>query len=233
MLRSFPSQGPVFRQAILVVVFTLVCAACGTKEDPLVKSVSTLDELQYDAGVLLSSAEDLYGKGEYEQAATKYEQFLELHPTHRWAAHAQFKLAESYAHRIPAIGRDPAPAQKAAAAFERLLSTYPGSRYEEAARTELKRIRARLGQAEVAIGRFYLKRAQYPAAIARLRRVVDDPEHYPPNEDASYYLAVAYERNGQGKEADDAIRALLDAFPQSRYGTNAERLKARIRSGAS
>ena len=217
----------------MVAVLTALCAACATKEDPIVKSVGTLDELQYDAGVLLSNAEDLYGKGEYDQAATKYEQFLELHPTHRWAAHAQFKLAESYAHRIPAIGRDPAPAQKAAAAFERLLSTYPGSRYEEAARAELKRIRARLGQAEVAIGRFYLKRGQYPAAIARLRRVVDDPEHFPADEDAPYYLAVAYERNGQDKEADDAIRVLLETFPQNRYGTDAERLKARIKRGAS
>ena len=37
---------------------------------------------------------------DYDEAATEYERFLELHPVHRWAPHAQFKLALSYDHRI-------------------------------------------------------------------------------------------------------------------------------------
>jgi outer membrane protein assembly factor BamD (BamD/ComL family) len=52
-------------------------------------------------------------------------------------------------------------------------------------------------------------------------------------EDAAYWLAVAYERDGQSAQAADAARALLDAFPQSRYAKSIERLRARIAAGAS
>jgi outer membrane protein assembly factor BamD (BamD/ComL family) len=50
-------------------------------------------------------------------------------------------------------------------------------------------------------------------------------------EEATYLLAVAYERDGQNDQAAEAVRSLLTAFPQSRYAKPAEKLRARLAGG--
>ncbi len=227
---SVPVRGIVAQAALAAVL--LFGASCAVHEDPLVEPLLTLNELQYDAGVLMTKAEDLYSKHDYEQATGEYERFLELHPVHRWAPHAQFKLALCYAHRMPAVGRDPALAEKAKAAFERVLS-YSGTRYDEVARAKLSEVRRHLAETELSVGRFYLKQKQYPAAVVRFRRVLDANLGDRATEEATYLLAVAYERDGQVDQAAEAVRSLLTAFPQSRYAKPAEKLRARIAGGTS
>lgn len=227
-----PPALPRLVRSALGAALLLLSAACAHTDDPLVKPLLALNELQYDAGVLMTKAEDLYDKQEYDQAAAEYERFLELHPVHRWAPHAQFKLALCHAHRMGKVGRDPTMAEKAKAAFERVLS-YSGTRYEEVARAKLAEINRYLAQADVSVGRYYFKQGRYPAAIERFRRVADQKLGGTVGEDAAYWLAVAYERDGQSAQAADAARALLDAFPQSRYAKSIERLRARIAAGAS
>lgn len=230
---TIPSRAPfrnLLARAALAAALLLGGASCAAHKDPLIEPLLTLNELQYDAGVLMTKAEDLYGKDDYEQAAVEYERFLELHPVHRWAPHAQFKLALSYAHRMPEVGRDPALAEKAKAAFERVLS-YSGSRYDEAARVKLVEVRRHLAETDLSVGRFYLKRKQYPAAVVRFRRVLDANLADRTTEEAAYLLAVAYERDGQIDQAAEAVRSLLTTFPQSRYAKPAEKLRARIAGG--
>lgn len=231
-MANSPLALPRLMRSALGAGLILLAAACAHKDDPLVTPLLALNELQYDAGVLMTKAEDLYDKQEYDQAAAEYERFLELHPVHRWAPHAQFKLALCYAHRAGNVGRDPTMAEKAKAAFERVLS-YSGTRYDEAARAKLAEVNRHLAQADVSVGRYYFKQGRYPAAIERFRRVVDQKLGGTVSEDAAYWLAVAYERDGQNTQAADAARALLDAFPQSRYAKSIERLRARIAAGAS
>jgi outer membrane protein assembly factor BamD len=209
-----------------------VSTACAKRVDPLVEPLLALSELQYDAGVLMTKAEDIFAKGEYEQAAPEYERFLELHPVHRWAPHAQFKLALCYEHRVPKVGRDPALAEKALAAFERVLS-YADTRYHDVARAKALDLRRRLAESEFKIGQFYFKQGQYPAAIGRFQRVLDAKVGERVTEDAGYYLAVAYERDGQREQAAAAANALMESFPQSRHADSVERLRARLASGAS
>jgi outer membrane protein assembly factor BamD len=218
----------------LVVAFALAAAwlsGCATPEDPALKPVLALDDLQYDAGVIMNKAEQLYDERNWEDAAAEYERFLELHPVHRWAPHAQFKLALCYVQRMPAVGRDPTIAEKAKAAFERVLS-YSGTRYEAVARAQLDAVRDHLARSDFEVGRFYYKQRKYPAAIARFQKVLDAKVAGAVTEDATYFLALAYERDGQLDEAAKTVQALLDAFPQTRHAKDVAKLKARLASRA-
>lgn len=208
-----------------------VLAGCATPDDPAVKPLVALSDLQYDAGVIMNKAEDLYEEKKWEDAAVEYERFLELHPVHRWAPHAQFKLALCYEHRIPDVGRDPTIAEKARAAFERVLS-YPDTRYREVAQARLDRVRDHLAQSDLNVGRFYFKQGKYPAAIERFQKVLDAKIESRVSEDAAYFLALAYERDGQLDKANQAAQTLLDAFPNTRYAKNVAKLKARLASRA-
>jgi outer membrane protein assembly factor BamD len=221
------------RRSVLasVLAATVCLAGCATPEDPVIKPLVGLSDLQYDAGVIMNKAENLYAEKKCEEAEPEYERFLELHPVHRWAVHAQFKLALCYSQRIPAVGRDPSIAEKAAAAFERVLS-YSDTRYHDAAQAKLNDVRRHLAQSDFEVGRFYYKQGQYPAAIARFQKVLDAKVDGAVAEEAAYFLALAYERDGQLDKATEAAQALIDAFPKTRHAKDISKLKARLASRA-
>jgi len=214
-----------------LLAVTAWLSGCATPDDPVLKPLLVLSDLQYDAGVIMNKAENLYEEKKWDEAEIEYQRFLELHPVHRWAVHAQFKLALCYDRRIPAVGRDPSVAEKAEAAFDRVLS-YPDSRYQDAARAKLIEIRRHLAQSNFEVGRFYYKQGQYPGAIVRFQKVLDAKVEGRVTEDATYFLALAYERDGQLDKATETAQALLDAFPETRHAKDAAKLKARVSSGA-
>ncbi len=223
----------MIRRSVLAsaLAVTVCLAGCATPDDPVIKPLLALSDLQYDAGVIMNKAENLYAEENCEEAEPEYERFLELHPVHRWAVHAQFKLALCYSQRIPAVGRDPSIAEKAAAAFERVLS-YPDTRYHDAAQAKLTDVRRHLAQSDFEVGRFYYKQGQYPAAIARFQKVRDAKVDGEVAEESTYFLALAYERDGQLDKATEAAQALLDAYPKTRHAKDISKLKARLASRA-
>ena len=206
-------------------------AGCAAHDDPALKPLVALSDLQYDAGVIMNKAEQLYDDKKWDEAAPEYERFLELHPVHRWAPHAQFKLALCYLQRMPKVGRDPTVAEKAEAAFERVLS-YSDTRYADTARAKLAEVRQHRAKSEFLIGRFYYKQRKYPAAITRFQKVLDLQVEGEATEDAWYYLAMTYARDGQPEKATQALQALRQAFPRTRYAKGADRLAARLTAHA-
>lgn len=223
----------MLRQFALPTLFLTLAwlAGCATPEDPVTKPLIALSDLQYDAGVIMEKAENLYGEKKWEEAAAEYERFLDLHPVHRWAPHAQFKLALCYERRIPEVGRDPTIAEKAQAGFERVLS-YSDTRYRDAAQIKLTEVRRYLAQSDLSVGRFYYKQGKYPAAIVRFQKILDAKLQGEVTEDAAYFLALSYERDGQLDKATEAAQMLLDEFPATRHAKGIAKLKARLASRA-
>ncbi|MFZ5876034.1 MAG: outer membrane protein assembly factor BamD [Nitrospirota bacterium] len=232
MMESLSCSGVVVRRTMVVLGLAVVLAACaGKKDDPALKPLLTLTDLQYDAGVIMTKAEGLYDEKKWDEAIPEYERFLELHPVHRWAPHAQFKLALCYMERIPEVGRDPSIAEKAEAAFERVLS-YSDTRYADVSRVKLAEVRGHRAQANFETGRFYYKQKKYPAAIARFQQVIDAKLGGTVTEEATYFLALAYERDGQMEQAGKTAQALMEEFPTTRHAKAVAKLQARVTSSA-
>jgi outer membrane protein assembly factor BamD len=219
------------RVTIGFVVVAALTACAGKKDDPVLKPLLTLTDLQYDAGVIMTKAEGLYDERKWDEAIPEYERFLELHPVHRWAPHAQFKLALCYMERIPNVGRDPSIAEKAEAAFERVLS-YSDTRYADVSRVKLAEVRGHRAKADFETGRFYYKQKKYPAAIVRFQKVIDTKLGGTVTEDAMYNLALAYERDGQLEQAGQAAQSLVNEFPNTRYAKDVAKLQKRLTPSA-
>ncbi len=224
-------SGATIRRTMVALGLAVALTACAVKDDPSLKPLVTLTDLQYDAGVIMTKAEALYDEKKWEEAIPEYERFLELHPVHRWAPHAQFKLALCYMQRIPKVGRDPSIAEKSEAAFERVLS-YSDTRYADVARAKLAEVRAHRAQADFETGRFYYKQKKYPAAIVRFQKVIDTKLGGTVTEDATYYLALTYERDGQMEQAGQTAQALVDTFQNTRHAKAVAKLQARLTSSA-
>jgi outer membrane protein assembly factor BamD len=122
----------------------------------------------------LMSAYALYEDGDYGGAIIAADRFIQLHPGSRDVAYAYYLKAISYYVQIVDVGRDQKTTQLALRALEDVVRRFPDSRYARDAKLKLDFTRDHLAGKEMEIGRYYLNRRQYLAAMNRFKRVVDD-----------------------------------------------------------
>src|SRR2546421_5381958 len=121
----------------------------------------------------LMAAYAQYEAGNYGEAIIAADRFIQLHPGHRDIAYAYYLKAISYYVQIVDIGRDQKTTELALKALDDIVRRFPDSKYARDAKLKLDFTRDHLAGKEMEIGRYYLKRGQYLAAMNRFRRVID------------------------------------------------------------
>ena len=92
------------------------------------------------------------------------------------AAEAQLKVANIHYEQMEKPDRDYTHAMRAEEEYRTLIQEYPDSKMVPQAKQRLREVQEVLAEREYDIGRFYYLRMSYPAAIARLKTLV---ERYP------------------------------------------------------
>ena len=177
---------------------------------------------------LLMTAYSKYQSREYEDAISAARRYVTLHPGSADAAYAQYIIGSSYYDQIADITRDQARTEKAIAALEEVTRKYPDSEYSLSAKNKIEMGRDQLAGKEMAIGRFYQGRKDYPGAINRFKVVVTQYQTTRHVEEALLRLAECYMALGIVPEAQTAAAVLGHNFPDSRWYNDAYRL---VRSG--
>jgi outer membrane protein assembly factor BamD len=121
----------------------------------------------------LMSAYALYEAGNYGEAIIAADRFIQLHPGHRDIAYAYYLKAISYYVQIVDVGRDQKTTELALHALDDVVRRFPDSKYARDAKLKLDFTRDHLAGKEMEIGRYYLSRSQYLAAMNRFKRVID------------------------------------------------------------
>lgn len=155
--------------------------------------------------------------GKLPEAVAAARRYLTLHPGTKEAALAQNIIATSYYERMNGPSRDQSDTKKAVVELETLIQRYPDSRYAEEARKKLKISRDMLAASEMNVGRYYLKKRNYLAAINRFRTVVTDYQQTTHVEEALMRLTEAYMALGIVNEAQTAAAVLGHNFPDSQW----------------
>src|SRR5947199_4042418 len=114
-----------------------------------------------------------YESGKYDDAVLAAERFIQLHPGHRDVAYAYYLKAICYYMQITDVGRDQKVTQAALNALDDIVRRFPDTKYTRDAKLKLDFTRDHLAGKEMEIGRYYLKRGQYLAAMNRFKRVID------------------------------------------------------------
>jgi outer membrane protein assembly factor BamD len=122
----------------------------------------------------LMGAYALYEAGNYGEAILAADRFIQLHPGHRDIAYAYYLRAISYYVQIVDVGRDQKTTELALKALDDVVRRFPDSKYARDAQLKLDFTRDHLAGKEMEIGRYYLNRGQYLAAINRFKRVIDN-----------------------------------------------------------
>ena len=177
---------------------------------------------------LLMSAYAYYSSGDYDNCIGAATRYVTLHPGSPDAAYAQFLIASSQYDQIPDTSRDQARTEKAIAALEEVIRKYPTSEYAVSAKAKLEGARDQLAGKEMNIGRYYMQKRDYTAAINRFKTVVTQYQTTRHVEEALERLTEAYLAIGIVGEAQTAAAVLGHNFPDSRWYKDAYNL---VKSG--
>jgi len=167
-------------------------------------------------GLLMTIYAD-YQAAAYTDVQTSAEKYLKNYPNSPDAAYVAYLQANSYYNQIPDISRDQDTALKALAAFSDLVKKYPKSEYVEDSKFKITVCQDQLAGKEMSIGRFYLNRHNYTAAINRFHYVLQNFQTSRHAPEALYRLVEAYMGLGITDEAQTAAAVLGHNFPDSQW----------------
>ena len=158
-----------------------------------------------------------FRRGHYQDAINDAQRYVTLFPASPDAAYAQYLIGESYFRQIPDVTRDQDLSRKAIAAMQVVVEKYPDSEYADDARKKMELARDQIAGKEMQIGRYYLERREYLAAVNRFRTVVEQYQTTRHVEEALYRLTESYLALGIVPEAQTAASVLGHNFPDSEW----------------
>jgi outer membrane protein assembly factor BamD len=141
---------------------------------------------------------------EYEESRVAAQRFLDTYPGDEDAPYAAYLLALSFYDQIDEVGRDQGLTFQALQHLRRVIEDYPNTDYARSAVLKFELAFDHLAAKEMEIGRYYLKRGNYNAAINRFRVVVEDFQTSTHTPEALHRLVEAYLSLGLANEAQTA-----------------------------
>ncbi len=156
-----------------------------------------------------------YQNTRYDEAVIALDRYIQLHPGNRDVAYAYYLKALCYYEQISDIARDPKMTELSLRALDEVVRRFPDSTYARDARLKIDLTTDHLAGKEMDIGRYYLKRSEYVAAINRFRRVVErfqTTTHVP---EALHRMTECYLALGMVDDARQSAAVLGHNFPGS------------------
>ncbi|MBB5722817.1 outer membrane protein assembly factor BamD [Loktanella ponticola] len=153
---------------------------------------------------LIMQAFSYHKNEDYPNSRASAQRYIDFYPVEEDAAYAHYLLALSYYDQIDDIGRDQGLTFQALQALRIVIEKYPGTEYASAAIPKFDLAFSHLAAKEMEIGRYYLKRNNYAAAVNRFRIVVEDFQTTPHTAEALHRLVESYLSLGLTAEAQTA-----------------------------
>lgn len=257
-MTNLPQASPVrlARRAAGMLLAAGLAACSGSDEKPYVEqevhniyntAVDALERGNYDAAAVrfdeverqhpysiwatkaqLMAGFAHYQANKYDEAIIALDRFIQLHPGNRDISYAHYLKALSYYEQISDVSRDQLATERARQSLQELIRRFPNSKYARDARLKLDLTRDHLAGKEMEIGRYYLRKDQYLAAINRFRHVVDRYQTTTHVPEALLRLTEAYSALGMVEEAQRNAAVLGYNYPGSEWYIDSYKLVAGI-----
>ena len=158
-----------------------------------------------------------YQATNYDEAVLALDRFIQLHPGNPDIAYAYYLRALCFYEQISDVVRDQFNTEKAEEALNEVVRRFPDTAYARDARLKVDLTRDHLAGKEMHVGRYYLTRGHYLAAIRRFRRVVETYETTTHVPEALHRLTESYLALGLAEEATKVAAVLGHNYPGSQW----------------
>ncbi len=176
---------------------------------------------------LIMQAYAFHNEQDYDNSRSSAQRYIEFYPADEDAAYAQFLLALSYYDQIEEVGRDQGLTFQALQSLRTVIERYPDSEYARSAILKFDLAFDHLAGKEMEIGRYYLRRDHFSAAINRFRVVVEDFQTTSHTAEALHRLVEAYLSLGLTDEAQTAGAILGHNFQSTDWYEDSYNLLAK------
>ena len=122
----------------------------------------------------LMASYSFYLQNFFSEALANLERYLKTYPKHENVAYAHYLIAMCYYEMIEDEKRDSGPLVKAKDKFNFIIKNYPNTDFSLDAKFKLGLIEDILASKEMYLGRHYLKKNKWIAAINRFKYVIDN-----------------------------------------------------------
>ena len=123
---------------------------------------------------VLMAAYSYYSQNYYGDAIYELERFIKTYPNDQRLSYAHYLLAICYYEEVIDEKKDLGPLVKAQSEFKFIIKNYPDSDFALDSKFKLDLINDVLASKEIYLGRYYIKREKWVAALNRFKNVVDN-----------------------------------------------------------
>ena len=123
---------------------------------------------------VLMAAYSYYSQNYYGDAIYELERFIKTYPNDQRLSYAHYLLAICYYEEVIDEKKDLGPLVKAQSEFKFIIKNYPDSDFALDSKFKLDLINDVLASEEIYLGRYYIKREKWVAALNRFKNVVDN-----------------------------------------------------------
>ena len=123
---------------------------------------------------VLMAAYSYYSQSYYGDSIYELERFIKTYPKDQRLSYAHYLLAICYYEEVVDEKKDLGPLLKAQSEFKFIIKNYPDSDFALDSKFKLDLINDVLASKEIYLGRYYIKREKWVAALNRFKNVVDN-----------------------------------------------------------
>ncbi len=153
----------------------------------------------------------------YDEAIMALDRFIDLHPSHDRVDYVLYLKALCSYEQISDVKRDQGMTASALESFTALINRYPDSPYTREAKIKRDLTYDHLAGKEMDIGRYYLTRGEYNAAINRFTTVIKEYQTTTHTPEALHRLVESYLSLGLVDQAVRVAAVLGHNFPGSKW----------------
>ena len=166
---------------------------------------------------ILMAAYAFYSQNYYDRSILELERFISKYPKHKNIDYAYFLLAMNYYETIVDEKKDLEPLLLSKEKFEYVLQNFPETDFAQDSKYKLGLIQDVLASKEMHVGKYYLKRKKWVAAINRFKTVISDYETTVYVEEALHRLVETYYKIGLVEEAEKYASVLGYNYQSSKW----------------
>ena len=151
---------------------------------------------------VLLSAYAYYSQNYYDEALGELDRFFKKYPKHKNQDYAHFLYAMCYYENIIDEKKDLEPLLISKKRFEFIINNYPDTDFAQDAKYKINLINDVLASKEIYLGKYYLKKQKWAAAINRFKNILELYETTIYVEEALHRLVETYYKIGLIEEAE-------------------------------